>query len=456
MSAAADTIVAPATPAGTSALALIRVSGPRSRELADAALGGAAHGALTPRVATHRDYADRSGHPLDDVVATLYVAPQSYTGEDLLEISTHGNPLIVQRVVEDLVARGCRLAEPGEFTRRAFLSGRMDLAQAEAVMDVIHAQSEQALAAAQAQLKGALGRHLARLTETLINAVARVEAYIDFPEEDLPAEDRDATITAARDVLRGTERLLATRRYGDLLRRGLRTVIVGETNAGKSTLLNALLGHQRALVSDEPGTTRDYLEEPIQIGRHSIRLVDTAGLNLAPGAVERMGITKTLEQAEAADLLLLVFDATRPFPTLAPELAARARQVPTVVIMNKWDAVPPGAPLPCPLAGAPTLPVSALHQTGLERLIEAIAAVAESYRPADQGDLIAINARHAGALQLARESLQEVLRQLEVAEPAELVAANLRSALNALGEIVGPIEHDRILDRLFAEFCIGK
>lgn len=304
-----DSIAALATPEGTAALALIRVSGAQSRRVATDVFG-LVQGRERERRFRHGDYRATDGKILDDVVWCFCAGPRTFTGEDTLEICVHGNPLIVQLVLADLFARGCRAAEPGEFTRRAFLNGRMELTQAEAVMDVIYARSERALAAARQQLRGSLGRRLEDLITALLAVLARIEAYIDFPDEDLPAEDRQVVMVALADVLRGTECLLATHRYGDLLREGLKTVLIGAPNVGKSSLLNALVGRDRAIVSPEPGTTRDFIEERLHIGPHLLRLVDTAGLNPVAGNVERMGMAKTLEWLPEADLILWVTDAT--------------------------------------------------------------------------------------------------------------------------------------------------
>ena len=447
-----ETIAALATPVGTAALAVARASGPDCARLAEAIFGSTP----PPRVATRSDYRDTAGQLIDDVVVTYYTGPRSYTGEDILEISCHGNPFIAQAIVQDLLKRGCRAAEAGEFSRRAFLNGRMDLSQAEAVMDLIHARSERAITAANQQLRGSLGRHMQALTEGLLLVLARVEAYIDFPDEDLPPEDRNIAQDELTRVLRGTERLLATSHYGELLRDGVKTVIIGEPNTGKSSLLNRLVGHDRALVSPEPGTTRDFIEERLILGPHCLRLIDTAGLNLSPAALEKLGMAKTLERAAEADLFLWVVDATLPCPPLPLEVATRLTPTNTLVLFNKHDLLS-GAPISA--QSSPTLPslaVSALTGEGFDALAAAIVSHADAFRQ-DQGeDLIAINSRHADALRRAREGLEYALAKLTANGPTELLASDLRSALDAFGEIAGKIDNERMLDHLFSTFCIGK
>jgi tRNA modification GTPase len=446
-----DTIVALATPSGTSAIAMIRVSGPECSRLVHAIFGHTPR----PRFARHADYRDQGGKVLDDVLVSFFAGPQSYSGEDTLEISAHGNPFIAQKIIEDLLRRGCRAAEAGEFTRRAFLNGRLDLSQAEAVMDLIHARSERALVAANQQLRGSLGRHVAKLTESLLGVLARVEAYIDFPDEDLPAEDRGFVAREIEQVSQGVGRLLATHHYGELLRDGIRTVIVGEPNAGKSSLLNRLVGSERALVSAEPGTTRDYIEERLMMGAHCLRLIDTAGLNPTPASLEKLGMEKTLEQASRADLFLLVLDWTRPPPTLPSALLECLSSDNTIVVLNKTDVAGNFEP-ELFWADKETVKVSALTGAGLDMLTRAIERRAESFRH-DQGDeIIAINARHAAALERVRQSLAEGAAKVQSSGAVELLASDLRAALDALGEIGGKIDHERMLDHLFATFCIGK
>jgi tRNA modification GTPase len=451
--ASLDTIAALATPVGTSAIAVVRASGPDCAELARAIFGETP----LPRMAQHADYRDRAGAVVDDVLVTFFAGPKSYSGEDTLEISSHGNPFIAQRILEDLLARGCRAAEAGEFTKRAFLSGRMDLSQAEAVMDLIHARSERALLAANQQLRGSLGRHLGVLTDELLGVLARVEAYIDFPDEDLPAEDRGIVARGMERVAGGTARLLATQHYGELLRDGIKTVIVGEPNAGKSSLLNRLLGRERALVSPEPGTTRDFIEERVMLGAHCLRLIDTAGLNPSPAPLEKLGMEKALERAAEADLFLLVLDATRPHPEFPKALVERLSAENALVVLNKIDLEGVrGVNVNQYIVDKQVVRVSALTGEGLEALTDAVVRRAEAFRR-DQGDeVIAINARHAAALGRARDCLKAAGANLAATGPVELLASDLRGALDALGEIGGKIDNERMLDHLFATFCIGK
>lgn len=451
MSVSSDTIAALATPVGTSAIAVVRASGAQARALVQAVFGD-----LPPaRLAKHADYRDLGGQLVDDVLFTFFAAPNSFTGEDTVEISTHGNPFIAQRVLEDLFARGCRSAEAGEFSKRAFLNGRLDLSQAEAIMDLIHARSERALIAANQQLRGALGRHMDDLISQLLNLLAHVEAYIDFPEEDLPAENQSALLGQLDGLLGATKRLLATSHYGALLRDGIKTVIVGEPNAGKSSLLNRLVGRERALVSPEPGTTRDYLEERIVVGPHWLRLIDTAGLNPTPSALEQRGMEKAIEQAAEADLFLWVLDATRAVPPLPSVLTEKMTAANTVVVLNKIDLA--GAEAEASVGERfPVAKISALQGIGLDTLEAAVTKLAEKFCVELGSDLIAINARHAAALKAAIDGLETARLKLVQFDLSELMASDLRTSLDAFGRISGKVDNEKMLDRLFASFCIGK
>ena len=430
---------------------MVRASGPDTSRLAREIFGATP----LPRVATHADYRDRAGTVLDDVLVTFFQGPRSYTGEDSLEVSCHGNPFIAQKILEDLFARGGRPAEPGEFTQRAFLHGQLDLSQAEAVMDLIHARSEKALAAANQQLRGSLGRQMNALIDRLLQVLARVEAYIDFPDEDLPPEDRVLVARELAQLTCDTDRLLATSHYGQMLRDGIKTVIVGAPNVGKSSLLNRLIGSERALVSPEPGTTRDFIEERMIVGPHCLRVIDTAGLNPSPAPLEKLGMLKTLERAAEADLFLLVFAADQLAPVPPPELNGLAVASNSIIILNKSDLgefISSENHFP----GFSALPVSALTGAGIDALTGAITRFADSFQKDTGSDLIAINARHAHALGQARECLAAARAKLEHGTAVELLASDLRGVLTAYGAISGKVDNERMLDALFATFCIGK
>ncbi|MEX2382551.1 MAG: tRNA uridine-5-carboxymethylaminomethyl(34) synthesis GTPase MnmE [Opitutales bacterium] len=446
-----ETIVAQATPFGESAIAMVRMSGADLKPLAAELLGRPP----LPRRTARGAYRDRSGVVLDDVLFCYFSGPASYTGEDVLEISTHGNPLIVRKVLDDLMGRGCRLAEPGEFTKRAFLNGRMDLSQAEAVMDLIHARSDRALEAANRQIRGVLGRKIQDLIDRLLQALAELEAYIDFPEEDLPPEDQGGPASAVRELVTEIGKLSVTQRYGALLREGVGTVILGAPNAGKSSLLNRLAGRDRAIVSEQPGTTRDFLEEKISMGRHCIRLIDTAGIHDSTDSLEKMGMEKTLSLLAEADLFLLVVDSGVPFPALPEVLVSRLNAENSILVYNKADLLD-RPPEESPLPAVPHVVLSALTGQGMENLAAALETLAERDRPTEHEDWIAVSARHAHALENARSALTTALDQFRLVEPAELVASELRSALDSLGEITGKVDNEAMLDKLFASFCIGK
>ncbi len=446
-----DTIAALATPVGTAAIAIVRATGPDCARLANEISGSAP----PPRVARHHDYHARDGALIDDVLTTFFQGPRSYTGEDSLEISCHGNPFIAQKILEDLFARGCRPAEPGEFTKRAFLHGRMDLGQAEAVMDLIHARSERALAAANQQLRGSLSRKMAGLCDGVLAQLARIEAYIDFPEEDLPPEETAGVAQEVAKLMAETDRLLATSHYGAMLRDGIKTVIIGAPNVGKSSLLNRLVGRDRALVSAEPGTTRDYLEERVMLGGHCLRIIDTAGLNPRPGPIERQGIEKSVANAADADLLLVVLDAAHEAPALPAEIAGLLSPHHALGVLNKIDLVEP-AQRRTTFHGLPLIGISALTGAGWEEFVQQIGGKADAFQRDAGAETIAISARHAHSLSVARKCLSDATAKLMKNEAAELLASDLRAALDAFGEIAGKLDNEQMLDLLFAKFCIGK
>ena len=451
---ATDTIVALSTPAGESAVALIRLSGPDCVELGPALLGRIQ--TLEPRRAYYGQYHKENGETVDSCLLTYFAEGHSFTGAAMLEIAPHGNPLIIQLILEDLLARGCRVANPGEFTRTAFINGRMDLTQAEAVADLIHARSERSLELARRQLHGSVGRKMSALTEQLLHIMAHLEAYIDFPEEDLPPVDEAGPALDLKSLIQELEALIETRQYAALLHEGVKTLIVGEPNVGKSSLINALLGTDRAIVSDRPGTTRDYLSAFIMVGAWRIEILDTAGLNASANDLEIIGIERTMEQAETADFFLLVLDSTAPSPTLPLDLLEKFSPENTLVLENKMD-LPESQACASFRSDLKHCRIAAKHGTGLAELNTAWAAALDAQTaPLAAVDGLVLNARHAAALTIAVNALEKALQKMKDQELSELIAADLRQAVDALGDVVGRVDNERMLDRLFKEFCIGK
>ena len=449
----ADTIVALSSPSGESAIALIRLTGPACAELALAITQRSQP--LKKRYAHFAKYINTSGTLIDECIFTYYADKQSFTGESMLEIAPHGNPMIVQKILADLIARGCRPAEPGEFTRTAFLNGRMDLSQAEAVSDLIRARSDRSLEVAQRQLYGSVGRKMSELTERLLGVMAQLEAYIDFPEEDLPGEDQVGPASELRKLIEEMGDLMETQRYSALLHEGIKTLIIGEPNVGKSSLINALTGAERSIVSDIPGTTRDYISAFMMLGAWRIEILDTAGIHEASDTVEKIGIDHTIEQAETADFFLLVLDANLPCPTLPDSLLQRMNSGNTIVIENKTD-------LPSVRSCADFLPdlqhvrTSLLERTGLSELREIWEKTFDDSLTHGHNDGVVVNARHAASLGEAVDSLELASSKLKLGDYSELIVADMRDAVEHIGQVVGRVDNERMLDRLFKQFCIGK
>lgn len=439
-----SSIVALSTPVGSSALALIRASGPLCEKIFPKL-------AQNPRKASLVRYEDVHSTLLDQLVATFFAKGYSFTGEAMLELSAHGSPFIVEKIVEDLQARGFELAAPGEFTRRAFENGKLDLTQAEAIAQLVSARSTNALNAAHRLLAGELGGRMKSTSETLLGLIAQVEAYIDFPEEDLPAQSPiNDQLGQLRDELTS---LRNTQTQHRLTFSGARVVFAGATNAGKSSLFNAFVGHSRAIVSEQAGTTRDYLEVPLALGRHAVTLIDTAGLNETPDSIEAQGINHSHQQLETADLILYVIDGSGPFQ--APPVQLDSSK--TIFIFNKADA--DGFKIES-VGGVATgssmkrFATSATERTGLDDLRDAI--VHHLDKRIGSNDTLMVSARHADALGHAVENIGLALEKLSTQESPEFVAHHLHAALGNLGEILGKFDNEQILDKLFGAFCIGK
>ncbi|MDW8368072.1 MAG: tRNA uridine-5-carboxymethylaminomethyl(34) synthesis GTPase MnmE [Abditibacteriales bacterium] len=454
-----DTIIAISTPLGEGAIGVVRLSGAESLHVLERLFrpsSGQPVAELPPRRATH----GRIVHPdtqglIDEVVVTVYRAPRSYTGEDVVEISAHGSPVVLRRIVEAACQCGARVAEPGEFTKRAFLNGKLDLSQAEAVCDLIRARSDLSAAAAAEQLSGKLGQEIRAIQSDLTRLMAHLEASLDFADDELEPWGEDELHAVGRGVLDRVHRLIATYEHGRILREGITVAITGRPNVGKSSLLNALLRHERALVTPIPGTTRDTIEELTNIRGIPVKAIDTAGLRVTDDPVERLGVERARASIAAADLVLLVLDAsegvTPEDETLWNELAPRE----PIVVMNKCDIAS------CELGDASRkteyVRVSALTGEGMGTLEDAIARriFAGDVAPVGSEAMIT-RLRHKQALEQCAAAVERALDTMRQGLPADFVSIDVRDALLALAEITGENVTDEVINVIFSEFCIGK
>jgi tRNA modification GTPase len=451
----ADTIAAIATPLGEGGLAVIRISGKDALAVADRCFVPAGRSAprlsAVPSHTIHYGHIVRDGRVVDEVLVAVLRAPRTFTREDAVEITCHGGVLAAKLVLAAVLAAGARLAEPGEFTKRAFLNGRLDLAQAEAVADLIHARTELALSAANEQLAGKLSQRISRLRDELMQTLAHIEAHIDFPDEDIAPDTRGQLLARLERGAAFMEELLRTAAEGQILRRGIRAAIIGRPNAGKSSLLNQLLGRDRAIVSPIAGTTRDTIEETANIRGVPVVFIDTAGLREAGDVVEAEGVRRSRESLQRAELILHVLDASEPLTPADEALLAESAGKKRIVVLNKVDLPRRMASIP---AGA--VEVSCATGAGIESLKDAIKAAVWS------GDIkaemleVMINARHQDALRRAREAAVRAGELLRQDQPLELTAMELRIAANAVGEVVGKTTTEDLLDAIFSQFCIGK
>ena len=468
-----DAIAAIATPLGEGGLAVVRISGAQALTIADKSFQPAGKHSLKPSAAsTHTiQYGRivRAEQVIDEVLLAVLRAPRTFTREDTVEISCHGGILSAKLVLDTLLENGARLAEPGEFTRRAFLNGRLDLTQAEAVADLIHSRTELALAAANEQLAGKLSQRINRLRDDLMHTLAHVEAHIDFPDEDIAPDTKAQLLKRLEDGIAFMDELLRTANEGQILRRGIRAAIVGRPNVGKSSLLNQLLGHDRAIVSPIAGTTRDTIEETANIRGLPVVFIDTAGLREARDEIEQEGIRRSRESLANAEFILHVLDASEPLTKADENYLAEFTGKKRILVRNKTDLpiqleLPngrAGSPLPADGAHGVTRPteivdVSCLSGQGVEPLKDAIKELVWSGEIKAGMLQVMINSRHQDALNRARASIQMTLDALRSGATLELAAMDLRIAVNAVGEIVGKTATEDLLDSIFSQFCIGK
>ncbi len=455
-----DTIAAIATPHGESGIGIVRISGPLAAKVATRLFRP--KNKQTRLKSHHLYYGEildpESGKALDEVLITLMRRPKTYTREDVLEINCHGGHLVLQEVLELVLAQGVRVAEPGEFTKRAFLNGRIDLSQAEAVIDVIRAKTAKSLKISQQQLRGNLSGEIEGLRESVMRSLALIEALIDFPDEELDV-DEDRVAGELEEHLGRVRGLIESYEEGRIYRDGVSVSIVGKTNVGKSSLLNVLLREERAIVTPIPGTTRDIIEEGISIHGIPIRLVDTAGIRKAANSIEREGVRLAKGKVAEADMVVLVIDGSRRLDKYDREIIDEIRDKKTVIALNKRD-------LPMKtstgqiqelLPDTRTVEISALENWGIDALKNSVyRALTRDGIGREAEEVIVVNARHKSALEGSRGCLLRARKGMETKIPIELVALELRSCLDYLGEIGGETTSEEVLDVIFSQFCIGK
>jgi len=447
LSAAPDTIAAIATAPGRGGIGVVRVSGPKTREIAAAILGRVPE----PRHAHYSPFAAADAGPIDEGIAILFAGPHSYTGEDVLELQGHGGPVVMRELLRRCVELGARIADPGEFTRRAFLNDRLDLAQAESVADLIDASSVEAARGAARSLAGEFSRRVNALVDALVELRMHVEACIDFPEEEIDPADRAAQTRRLEGIRQDLAALLEDARQGEVLREGLTVVLIGPPNVGKSSLLNRLAGDEVAIVSDIPGTTRDYVRATISLEGVPVHLIDTAGLRDSTDPVERIGIERTWQAVDKAGAALFITEAGMTAGAEEGQQKARLpRGMPVANVVNKIDRVAAPAPGPVKKGAAVTLAVSARTGEGVGALRDWLLEIA-GWQPHGEGLFIA-RERHLRALRAA--SLH--LTQASQVQPFELIAEELRIGHLSLAAITGQFTADDLLAEIFSRFCIGK
>lgn len=443
-----DIIVAPATAAG-GALSVIRISGQGAIELCDGIFRGLRPLKEAPGHTLRYGAILDGSETVDDVVAAVFRAPHSYTGDDTVELSCHGSRYILQRILDLCIRQGARMATAGEFTARAFLAGRMDLSQAEAVADMIAAESRAAHALASSQIRGAYAEKLGTLREGLLRLVSLLELELDFSEEDVEFADRGTLRSQMERIERELARLDESFMLGNALKEGVTVVLVGRPNVGKSTLLNRLVGDQRAMVSEIAGTTRDTIEECVNIDGVLFRFIDTAGLHETDDRLEQMGIERTRQAIERARIVLHIQDATRPHAPEAIPAAPKPDRC-DLTVVNKIDDASPDFRMP-----QDAICISAKNGTGIDELLRRLRRTVDT-TGLYGGDAIVSNSRHAEAFRQAGDALRRALQALDEGLPTDLLCEDLRQVLHHLGTITGQITSDEILTHIFSKFCIGK
>ncbi len=441
-----STIAAIATAHGVGSIAIVRLSGPKSSNIAKEM---AKNEILKPRYAHLRELYDASGEPIDQVIVLYFQAPKSFTGEDVVEFQCHGGIVVAQMILRRALELGARLAEPGEFSKRAFLNGKIDLSEAEAIAKLIEAKSEDAAKILAKQLRGELGRFVEDVRERLIRILAYVEVNIDYAEEDLPKDLAQQMQTQLQEISTRLERIVASSKRRAGLLEGFKVAIIGKPNTGKSSLLNALLDYERAIVSDIAGTTRDTIEESVRIGSHLVRFVDTAGIREAEDEIERIGVERSIQAIEESDIVLAMFDASKPLDEEDQkiiQLIERYKdQKEIIVVLNKIDK-----------GEVAKLPMEALKlsvKQDITPLVGRLQEILDSLAKSDE--ILLISQRQIEAIEEARKNIEAAKLPLQMGE-LEIFAFHLGEAIRAIASITRPMQSEELLDKMFGEFCLGK
>ena len=453
-----DTICAIVTPQGIGGISVIRLSGIEAISVTSRLFRHTAGKSLLD-AKTHTihygNIADPvSGDNIDEVLVSIMRSPHSFTCEDIVEVSCHGGPLVTAKVLEAFLKGGARLAEPGEFTKRAFLNGRIDLAQAEAVIDVIQAKTEEGLRCAMWQMEGKLSNEINSLNEEIVSTVAFLEAYIDFPDDDIDI-DYEVVANRVRSAIKRIDRLIEGYYKWRPFREGVLTAIVGRTNVGKSSLLNTLSGEERAIVTPYPGTTRDIVDVTVNVRGIPLRLLDTAGLRMTKDLAEEEGIKRMYASIEAAELILLVLDGSEPLTKEDKDIISHTENKKRIIIINKTDKTSRIAG-ELDIKDTPIVYTSVIKSEGIEELKDTIQHIIIGPDAIKDGETIVTNIRHKKALEGARAELNKFIESVDQKLPLEIQALLLRGAIDLLVEITGVVTTENILDRIFSEFCIGK
>ncbi|MDE7411281.1 MAG: tRNA uridine-5-carboxymethylaminomethyl(34) synthesis GTPase MnmE [Paramuribaculum sp.] len=452
-----DTICAVSTPAGVGGIAVIRVSGPDAVGIVNSVWQGKDLTQCQSHTAHLGHILDVDGLPLDQCVVTVFRAPKSFTGDDVVEISVHGSRYVQRQLLVVLVSKGARLAEAGEFTRRAFTSGHMDLAEAEAVADVISSSSRAAHRIALNQMRGTYSQRLATLRERLVELTSLLELELDFSEEEVEFASRKQLVAIAGDIKTELQRLTKSFAAGSAIKDGIPVAIVGATNAGKSSLLNRIIGDERAIVSDIHGTTRDTIEETIELGDYTFRFIDTAGLRNTNDTIEQIGIDRSMAAARKAMIVIFVADSTEAIDvSLLRKILEVNPQAHTVIALNKIDLDGAGKASADECPNLPVVKISTLSFDGISPLISFLISYAEKNLDVDQNEILVTNMRHYQALTHALESINRVIDGLDSQLPGDLIAQDLRDTIYHISAITGTITTTEILSTIFSRFCIGK